>query len=101
MTVTSSDLDTEDSDGDGVPNGEEATRPRDDLPDEEVGYNMGLVGSTGVDPCSPLDICMRFYGRVGLGAIGHCHYGLPDGLAKQVPDVNDSGAHANVGGKSM
>ena len=47
-------LDTEDSDGDGVSNGEEATTPRVDQPGE-VGYNMGLVGPTGVDPCSPLN----------------------------------------------
>ena len=44
-------LDGEDSDGDGVPNGVEATTPREDQPGE-VGYNMGLVGPTGTDPCS-------------------------------------------------
>ena len=48
-------LDGEDSDGDGVPNGEEATTPRVDQPGE-VGYNMGLVGPLGVDPCSPLNL---------------------------------------------
>ena len=42
--------DGEDSDGDGVANGVEATAPRGD---GEVGYNMGLVGPTGTDPCSP------------------------------------------------
>lgn len=44
-------LDTEDSDNDGVPNGVEATTPREDQP-SEIGYNMGLVGDTGTDPCS-------------------------------------------------
>ena len=44
-------LDGADSDGDGVPNGVEATTPREDQPGE-VGYNMGLVGPTGTDPCS-------------------------------------------------
>lgn len=44
-------LDGVDSDGDGVANGVEATMPRDDQPGE-VGYNMGLVGPTGTDPCS-------------------------------------------------
>ncbi len=48
-------LDGEDSDGDGVANGVEATTPREDQPGE-VGYNMGLVGPTGVDPCSPLNL---------------------------------------------
>ncbi|MFQ5592182.1 MAG: hypothetical protein ACE5HE_13545 [Phycisphaerae bacterium] len=43
-------LDLVDSDGDGVPNGEEATTPRADDP-AEVGYNPGLVGETGTDPC--------------------------------------------------
>lgn len=45
------ELDGEDSDGDGVPNGVEATMPRADQPGE-VGYNMGLVGGLGMDPCS-------------------------------------------------
>lgn len=44
-------LDLVDSDGDGVANGEEATTVREDQP-SEVGYNMGLVGPTGTDPCS-------------------------------------------------
>ncbi|MCH8149291.1 MAG: hypothetical protein IH987_15120 [Planctomycetes bacterium] len=48
-------LDGMDSDGDGVPNGVEATTPRDDLPGEEVGYNMGLVGPAGVDPCADIE----------------------------------------------
>lgn len=43
-------LDGQDSDRDGVPNGIEATTPRADLP-SEVGYNMGLVGPEGTDPC--------------------------------------------------
>lgn len=45
-------VDGMDSDGDGVPNGVEATTPREDQPGQ-VGYNMGLVGPTGTDPCSP------------------------------------------------
>jgi len=44
------ELDSADSDGDGVPNGEEATAIRDDLPGD-VGYNMGLVGPSGTNPC--------------------------------------------------
>jgi len=43
-------LDAEDSDGDGAANGVEATTTRADDPGE-VGYNMGLVGDTGTDPC--------------------------------------------------
>jgi len=39
-----------DSDGDGVPNGEEATTPRPEV--NEIGYNMGLIGDTGTDPCA-------------------------------------------------
>jgi len=46
-----SQLDGVDSDGDGVPNGVEATTARQDQPGE-VGYSMGLVGPTGTDPCS-------------------------------------------------
>ena len=45
------ELDGEDSDNDGVPNGVEATAPRVDQPGE-IGYNPGLVGATGTDPCS-------------------------------------------------
>jgi hypothetical protein len=41
---------TLDSDGDGVPNRDEITRPRTDLPGQ-VGYNPGLIGPTGTDPC--------------------------------------------------
>jgi hypothetical protein len=44
-------IDGWDSDGDGVSNGEEATMPRADLPGE-IGYNMGLVGASGTDPCA-------------------------------------------------
>ncbi len=43
-------LDTVDSDGDGVPNGVEIMTPRAGEPGE-IGYNPGLVGDTGVDPC--------------------------------------------------
>jgi len=50
ITEAINDLDGVDSDGDGVPNGEEATAVRDDLPGE-VGYNMGLIGALGTDPC--------------------------------------------------
>ncbi len=39
-----------DSDGDGVPNGVEILAPRADLPGQ-IGYNPGLVGATGTDPC--------------------------------------------------
>jgi hypothetical protein len=42
-------LDGQDSDGDGFNNGYEATLPRPEA--GEVGYNMGLVGATGTDPC--------------------------------------------------
>lgn len=45
-------LDGQDSDGDGVSNGREATTRRADDP-AEVGYNMGLVGNSGTDPCAP------------------------------------------------
>lgn len=44
-------LDGEDSDGDGIPNGEEILMARLDQPGE-VGYNPGLVGLTGTDPCA-------------------------------------------------
>jgi len=43
-------LDGVDSDGDGIPNGEEATTPRPEV--NEIGYNMGLTGETGTDPCA-------------------------------------------------
>ena len=43
-------LDALDSDDDGVPNGEEAITPRPEV--NEIGYNMGLVGDTGTDPCA-------------------------------------------------
>jgi hypothetical protein len=43
-------LDTGDSDGDGISNGEETTRPRPEP--NEIGYNMGLIGDTGTDPCA-------------------------------------------------
>lgn len=42
-------LDGMDSDGDGYANGVEATMPRTDSAD--IGYNMGLVGNTGTNPC--------------------------------------------------
>lgn len=45
------ELDGEDSDGDGVANGVEATTARADQPGE-IGYSMGLVGDIGTDPCS-------------------------------------------------
>ena len=45
------DLDAVDSDGDGVPNGVEITTPRTDMPGQ-IGYNPGLVGATGTDPCA-------------------------------------------------
>src|SRR4029079_8899148 len=41
-------LDGMDSDGDGIPNGVEATTPR---PGGGVGFGPGLVGSNGRDPC--------------------------------------------------
>ena len=40
-----------DSDGDGVPNGEEILLVRHDDP-TQVGYNPGLIGPTGTSPCS-------------------------------------------------
>ncbi len=43
-------LDTVDSDGDGVPNGVEIMTPRGGEPGQ-VGYNPGLIGDTGTDPC--------------------------------------------------
>ena len=43
-------LDSEDSDGDGVPNGVEILMPRFENPNE-IGYHPGLVGATGTDPC--------------------------------------------------
>ncbi len=43
-------LDGEDSDGDGFANGVEATTPRPEV--GGVGYNPGLIGNTGTDPCS-------------------------------------------------
>ena len=44
-------LDTEDSDGDGTPNGVEAVTPHHELAGE-VGYNMGLTGPLGTSPCA-------------------------------------------------
>ena len=44
-------LDAEDSDGDGVGNGVEIMAARFDLAGE-VGYNPGLVGPNGTDPCA-------------------------------------------------
>ena len=51
------ELDGEDSDNDGVPNGVEAIAPRVGQPGE-FGYNPGLIGATGTDPCSqdPADV---------------------------------------------
>jgi hypothetical protein len=43
-------LDSADSDGDGVPNGVEIMRVRHDDA-EQRGYNPGLIGDTGTDPC--------------------------------------------------
>ncbi len=43
-------LDGEDSDGDGVPNGVEILKPRLENP-AEIGYHPGLIGATGTDPC--------------------------------------------------
>lgn len=51
LTQALDQLDTMDSDGDGVTNGEEATTPHADFPGE-VGYNMGLIGDDGTDPCA-------------------------------------------------
>lgn len=42
-------LDGVDSDLDGYTNGEEATMARTDSPD--IGFNQGLVGANGTDPC--------------------------------------------------
>ena len=44
------DVETLDSDGDGVANGVEILAVRTDLPGQ-VGYAPGLTGPTGVDPC--------------------------------------------------
>jgi hypothetical protein len=44
------DVEGMDSDGDGVANGVEITLARTDLPGQ-VGYNPGLIGATGTDPC--------------------------------------------------
>ncbi len=44
-------LDSEDSDGDGVANGAEIMAAHVDFAGE-VGYNPGLVGPNGTDPCS-------------------------------------------------
>ena len=44
-------IDGLDSDGDGVPNGEEILLVRTDDP-TQVGYNPGLIGPTGTSPCS-------------------------------------------------
>ena len=44
-------LDAEDSDSDGFANGVEATMARTDSAD--IGFNQGLVGATGTDPCGP------------------------------------------------
>ncbi|MEK6704021.1 MAG: hypothetical protein AABZ53_17325 [Planctomycetota bacterium] len=45
------DLDQVDSDGDGVTNGDEVRLARADMPGQ-VGYNPGLIGATGTDPCA-------------------------------------------------
>ncbi len=47
------ELDGVDSDLDGVANGVEINTPHADLPGD-VGYNPGLVGELGTDPCSDL-----------------------------------------------
>lgn len=44
-------LDGVDSDGDGFTNGQEILMPHEDL-EGEVGYNPGLIGEQGTDPCS-------------------------------------------------
>lgn len=49
ITEAIDNLDGTDSDADGYSNGQEAVTPR---PDGEVGYNMGLVGDLGTDPCA-------------------------------------------------
>ncbi len=46
------DVDGLDSDGDGVPNGVEILMARTDLPGQ-IGYNPGLIGDKGTDPCGP------------------------------------------------
>ncbi len=43
-------LDTADSDGDGVSNGQEALAPRPEA--GQVGYSPGLIGDFGTDPCA-------------------------------------------------
>jgi len=45
------DVENMDSDGDGTPNGVEITLARTDLAGQ-VGYNPGLLGATGTDPCA-------------------------------------------------
>jgi len=45
------DVENMDSDGDGVSNLDEITAPRADMPGQ-IGYNPGLIGPTGADPCS-------------------------------------------------
>ncbi|MFZ4574044.1 MAG: hypothetical protein ACOYN0_06580, partial [Phycisphaerales bacterium] len=45
------DVELLDSDGDGVANREEILTPRTDLAGQ-IGYNPGLVGATGTDPCA-------------------------------------------------
>lgn len=51
ITQAIDELDTTDSDGDGIPNGEEITMPRADQPGQ-IGYSPGLIGATGTDPCA-------------------------------------------------
>ncbi len=46
------DIDGADSDGDGTSNHVEILAARTDLPGQ-VGYNPGLIGATGTDPCGP------------------------------------------------
>lgn len=45
------DVENVDSDGDGTPNGVEIAMARTDLPGQ-VGYNPGLIGAAGSDPCA-------------------------------------------------
>jgi hypothetical protein len=50
-TQAVADVDALDSDNDGIPNGVEITMARTDLAGQ-VGYNPGLIGATGTDPCA-------------------------------------------------
>ncbi len=45
------DVELLDSDGDGISNLDEIMAARADMPDQ-IGYNPGLIGDTGTDPCA-------------------------------------------------